>query len=114
MARKLIVLIYALLSASSANAFFGAGVFPKDVKSTCSLEWFKNGLGDQTLRGSANVLIDLKNKSGELEEKAFIHIECKPKALRIAGKITTETQCAGIRINGLGDKELRGSNDLPP
>lgn len=110
---KYILLILTLLCAFQANAFWAKTVFPKEVKNQCEYLWSKDGKG--FVVGQVNVLIDLKNASGDLEERAYIYIDCNGHAPKLNHAPYYDfqnmtTSCMGMRITSLDKSELNSSS----
>jgi hypothetical protein len=86
------------------TAQISADVFPGGVKNQCEFSWSVGGKSH--VDGQFNVLIDLKDSEGELQERAYIYIDCKARA-------DSGTTCMGVRIMGLEWKELGLTNVFP-
>ena len=109
-----IILVVMMLFSFSLHAFFEKSIFPKKVKNHCEYLWNKGGNG--FVVGQFNILIDLKNSSGNLEERAYIFIDCigeipkSNKSLKNRLESIT-TSCMGVRIVS-NDKETLNINNI--
>lgn len=67
--------------------------------------------GNPFLIANINVLVSLKNNSGELEEKALIHIECKGDGSFQKKKYVMDgSQCSGVRMISPSDSKKINSH----
>lgn len=103
------ILLLTMSFCLTANAFLGGAVFPKKVKNQCEYVWSSGGKG--FVIGQFNILIDLKNASGELEERAYIYIDCKGQSPKLSKPPYYDTanatsSCMGVRITSLDKSAL--------
>jgi hypothetical protein len=85
-----------------------AATFPSKVKNECSTSWHES-VGNKFLVATVNVLVDLKNSANEVEEKAYIYLDCKGKADKYRRETVPKvigTTCVGVRMNGLSRSSL--------
>lgn len=90
-------------------SFFGSGVFPKEVNNTCKITWPENS--DKYMIAEVQVIVELKNALGEVEEKAYIYLDCKGipiqgDAIKALQTGSYKTECVGVRISGLDRPKL--------
>ncbi len=91
--------------------------FPEKVRNECSASWHVPEFGGNRFLGvTVNVLVDLKNSKNEVEERAFIYMECKGKVgVYEVGKIpkVIGTACSGVRMTGLKRSSLSSAWVFP-
>ena len=107
------ILLFVIAIGLFANLFLGGSVFPKKVKNQCEYSWQTAGKG--FVFGQFNIMIDLKNSSGDLEERAYIYIDCKGHSPELSeppfydfANITST--CMGVRITSLNKSALDVNN----
>lgn len=105
MVTKVLVVLLLLGFSFKSYAFFSS-TFPRKVKNQCDL--FFNDKNPHFASGQVSVIIDLKNKSGELEEKAYIYLDCgvDSQPANHFDLSKAKMECQGVRINGLDKGEL--------
>ena len=91
-------------------AGLSSGVFPKAVVNWCEFDWREKN-GHKFLVGHSQVVVELKNKENEVEEKAYIYLECKGNLKvngpgRRLGPLSVSTRCLGVRMRISADETL--------
>lgn len=103
---KIIIFLSFLFSSYWAVAFFDSSDLPRKIKNQCRVSIF-NEKFPHLAKVETSVRIDLKNSKGDIEEKAWIYIDCTPKFLNGSYKLSkSRMECSGIRVMGIDDKEL--------
>ncbi|HEX9810958.1 MAG TPA: hypothetical protein VGA88_02575 [Burkholderiales bacterium] len=98
-----------------AHSFGTSGVFPSEVKNECSATVHESTKKNY-LVATINVVVALKNSKNEVEEKAYIFLDCKGKIDEYTKGTVPQvvgTTCVGVRMNGLDRSSLSSSWIFP-
>lgn len=114
-----ILLLSISFGSPSVKAFLSLtenSVFPKKVSNSCYFSW--TGDEKKFVVGQVNVLVDLKNAEGGLEERAYIYIDCRGHFAKLDKHPfydfkNPSTSCTGVRINRLDDISLKVGQVFP-
>lgn len=96
--------LLALLIATQAYSA-SASVFPATVSHECSASW-STTKPVQFLRSTVNLVMELKDADGQLQESAYLYLDCRGKFATSSPFGIVGTDCIGVRMSGLDRSTL--------